>query len=109
MKNLSPASAPRADVAHKICPHCWEVNPGAFALCARCGADMSTILQESAGMRRTAAVQSPVPVAAAKRLGVGQRIMLGVFIVMMALSYGVYLLPQRGPVPSGPTPASATP
>ena len=70
---------------------------------------MSTILQESAGMRRTAAVQSPVPVGTAHRLGFGQRLMLGLFVVMLALSYAVFLLPQRSPVPAGPTPASATP
>ena len=37
------------------------VNPGPFRLCARCGASMETFLQESAGFRRTAAIQSLAP------------------------------------------------
>src|SRR5687768_6431112 len=44
-----------------VCPHCWNVNMYALRLCGRCGADMSTALQESGGLRWTAAVQSPVP------------------------------------------------
>lgn len=103
-----PASAPMPNSGRTICPHCWEVNPGAFRLCARCGADMATILQESGGLRRTAAVQSPVPVSTARRLGWAQRAVLCLFVVMMALSYLVYLLPhpKAAQAPAG-APASS--
>ncbi|MEZ4424707.1 MAG: hypothetical protein R3E98_14955 [Gemmatimonadota bacterium] len=104
---VHPASAPSSEGEHSICPHCWGVNPGMFRLCARCGADMRTILQESGGLRRTAAVQSPVPVGTARRLGLGQRAVLCLFVVMMALSYLVHLLPQGNRAPQG-LPAPAT-
>jgi len=81
------------------------VNPGAFRLCARCGGQMDTHLQESGGLRRTAAVQSPVPVG--PRLSPGQRALVAVFLALMALSYLVQLLPAatRGP-PVAPAPGS---
>lgn len=82
----------RAD-AVAVCPHCWMVNPGPFTLCARCGAAMDTHLQESGGLRRTAPVQSPVPVAAAGRLGPLTRAVLGLCVVVLALSYLALLLP----------------
>ena len=75
------------------------VNPGPFRLCARCGASMETFLQESAGLRRTAATQSPLPMTG--RLTVLQRVVLGFFLVTMALAYLVQLLPPRpGVVPA---------
>ena len=99
---LRPVAAP--DGEHpSVCPHCWMVNPGPFRLCARCGASMETFLQESAGLRRTAAVQSPVPVGG--RLSLTQRIVLGLFLLTMALAYLSQLLPPRGggaPAPHGP-------
>lgn len=76
-----------------VCPHCWMVNPGPFKLCARCGAAMDTHLQESGGLRVTAPVQSPVPVGAASRLGPLTRAMLGMCVVVLALSYLALLFP----------------
>lgn len=88
--SIKPLSAP--GVEHpSICPHCWNVNPGPFRLCARCGASMETFLQESGGLRRTAAVQSPVPVA--HRLSLPQRVLLALFVVLLALAYVSPLLP----------------
>ena len=75
------------------------VNPGPFRLCARCGASMETFLQESAGLRRTTAIQSPLPVTG--RLSLLQRVMLGFFVLTMALAYFVQLLPPHpGGVPA---------
>jgi hypothetical protein len=81
------------------------VNPGAFRLCARCGSQMDTHLQESGGLRRTAPVQSPVPVG--PRLSLLQRVLVGMFLALMALTYLVHLLPAaaRG-TPAAPAPAS---
>lgn len=76
-----------------VCPHCWMVNPGPFRLCARCGAAMDTILQESGGLRRSAPIQSPVPVAGARIPPLG-RFVLGAFVVVLALGYLVQLLPM---------------
>ena len=67
------------------------VNPGPFNLCVRCGADMRTWLQESGGLRRTAPVQSPVPVG--RRLSLLQRVVVGLFVAVLALGYVVQLLP----------------
>jgi hypothetical protein len=67
------------------------VNPGPFRLCARCGASMESFLQESAGLRRTAPVQSPVPVSG--RLTPVQRVVVGLFLVLMALAYLIQLVP----------------
>jgi hypothetical protein len=55
---------------------------------------METILQESGGLRRTAPVQSPVPVA--RRLSTLQRAVVCLFLATMALAYLALLLP---PVP----------
>ena len=82
------------------------VNPGAFRLCARCGGQMDTYLQESAGLRRTAPVQSPVPVG--PRLGLLQRALLGAFLALLALTYLAHLLPVRA-VGGGTTSAPAVP
>jgi hypothetical protein len=82
------------------------VNPAAFTLCARCGASMATHLQESAGLRRTAPVQSPVPVSA--RLSPFQRLVVCAFLVALALAYLAHLLPvptsaeTDGPAPATP-------
>ncbi len=75
------------------------VNPGPFRLCARCGASMETFLQESAGLRRTAPVQSPVPVAGG--LSPMQRFVVGLFLLALASGYLVQLLPpsQARPIP----------
>lgn len=93
-----PPAAPEPG-GPSVCPHCWNVNPGAFTLCARCGARMDTLLQESAGLQRTAAVQSPVPVSGA-RLGPVARVVLAAFVAVMALGYLAYLLPPPPPRPA---------
>lgn len=88
-----------------VCPHCWMVNPGAFRLCGRCGADMHTILQESGGLRRVAPIQSPVPVGASRRLRTSQRVILGAFVALLAAWYLAPLIfgvraPARSTPPS---------
>ena len=57
---------------------------------------METLLQESGGLRRTAAVQSPIPVAAAGRLTRLQRAVIGAFVATLATAYLVQLLPYSG-------------
>jgi hypothetical protein len=60
---------------------------------------METFLQESAELRRTAAIQSPLPVAG--RLSLLQRGMLGFFLLAMALAHFVQLLlPHTGRGPA---------
>ena len=103
---LRPLVAPAGEDP-SVCPHCWMVNPGPFRLCARCGASMETFLQESAGLRRTAAVQSPVPVTG--RLSAVQRFVVGLFLVTMALAYLVQLLPPAHAGASQRVPASGRP
>lgn len=100
---LEPRSSPGPDDGAAVCPHCWMVNPGPFRICGRCGADMSTTLQESGGLRRTAPVQSPVPVAGGARRSGLQRAVLASFVALLAL---VYLLAAFLPVPraTGPSP-----
>ena len=66
-----------------ICPHCWEVNRRVPRLCGRCGADMTLLLQESGGLRATAAVQSPVPVRIGARLSPIQRFLVLVFVAIL--------------------------
>lgn len=83
---LRPASAP-AGGAVAVCPHCWQLNVGAERLCGRCGADMTLLLQESGGLRRTPAVQSPVPVRVSGRLGPVTRALLLVLMVVLALAW----------------------
>jgi predicted amidophosphoribosyltransferase len=93
---LKPLCAP--GVEHpSICPHCWNVNPGPFRLCARCGASMESFLQESGGLRRTAPVQSPVPVA--RRLSPIQRAVIGAFLALLVLSSLAPLFLSRGAPP----------
>lgn len=86
------------------------VNPAQFRLCARCGADMETLLQETGGLRRVAPVQSPVPVHGTQ-LGLLSRMVLAAFVVVLALGYLAHLLPApRSPAPpSTSTPAPAVP
>ena len=102
---LRPLVAPVGDDP-SVCPHCWMVNPGPFRLCGRCGASMETFLQESAGLRRTAPVQSPVPLNG--RLSPIQRFVLGLFLVTMALAYLVQLLPPAHVAAAARAPASGT-
>lgn len=100
---LPPApAAPVHGYGHgpAVCPHCWMVNPGPFRLCSRCGAAMDTHLQESAGLRRTAPVQSPVPVGAGDRLSGFQRVVVGFFVVALALTYLAHLVPQPREIPT---------
>jgi len=78
--------APREPSGPSICPHCWEVNRRSYRLCGRCGADMTLLLQESGGLRRTAPVQSPVPVRG-RRLSRIQRLIVAAFAALIALSY----------------------
>lgn len=91
-----------------VCPHCWMVNPGPFRLCGRCGAQMDTLLQETAGLRRTAPIQSPVPVAGT-RIGPLGRVVLGAFVALLALGYVVQLLPVPRDVAAGAVPGTAQP
>jgi len=79
------------------------VNPGPFRLCARCGAAMDTVLQESGGLRRTAPVQSPVPVRGSDRLTAFQRAVVGIFVAVLAFGYLVLLLPRSGSAPADTT------
>jgi hypothetical protein len=82
---LNP-SAPVPDDDFAVCPHCWHVNGPTLRCCARCLADMGTLLQESGGRRWAAAVQSPVPVRVGHRLSRTQRAVIAGFVVMLALS-----------------------
>jgi len=99
-----------------VCPHCWELNVHADRLCGRCGADMRLALQESGGLRRTAPVQSPVPVPGGRPLSVFQRLFVLAFVVLLFLVQLVGALyasasrisPPLGPAP-GATPLEATP
>jgi hypothetical protein len=82
---LNIASAPGAG-GMAVCPHCWNVNRYAVRLCGRCGADMRLALQESGGLRRTAAVQSPVPVRGGARLSPLMRLAVFGFAALLALA-----------------------
>lgn len=103
---LRPLVAPLGEHP-SVCPHCWMVNPGPFRLCARCGASMDTFLQETAGLRRTAPVQSPVPLNG--RLSPLQRFVVGLFLLAMASAYLVQLLPASHPRPIPRVTAGRTP
>lgn len=89
--NFRVAQARHGSGHPSVCPHCWNVNPGPFRLCARCGASMESFLQESGGLRRTAPVQSPVPVSG--RLPLARRLLIGCLVVLLVLAYLLYLLP----------------
>lgn len=105
---LRPHSAPAEGDAPTICPHCWMVNPGPFRLCGRCGADMGTVLQESGGLRRTAPVQSPVPQPGVGGRSLGQRVVLALFVVLLALSWLAQLVPPSAVDGSAPRPVPAS-
>ena len=57
----------------------------ALQLCGRCGADMSTALQESGGLRWAAPVQSPVPQPNARTLSVWLRAVLLLLVALLAV------------------------
>lgn len=103
---LRPLTAPLPDAEAAVCPHCWMVNPGAFHLCVRCGADMSTTLQESGGLRWAAPIQSPVPAPGRPRLSLVQRVLVGAFVAILALSW---LAPLAGLAGSGAERTGAVP
>ncbi|HEX7050353.1 MAG TPA: hypothetical protein VF188_09145 [Longimicrobiales bacterium] len=105
--DLRPRSAP-AGGRLAVCPHCWNVERYALRLCSRCGADMTTVLQESGGLRATAPVQAPVPVRARGRLTLFQRVVVLGFAALLTLAAaigvwapGVYH-PARPAAPAGP-------
>jgi hypothetical protein len=80
-----------------VCPHCWGVGRPGIRLCGRCGADTSLLLQESGGLRRTAPVQSPVPVGVRHRLSLVQRLLvLGVLAALAAVHVLGALAHDRG-------------
>lgn len=89
-----------AEARLRVCPHCWGVNPTAERLCGRCGADMLLLLQESGGLRRTAAVQSPMPVR--PRLSPFQRALVLGFVVLLALAHLLGALQGIGRKPGLP-------
>jgi hypothetical protein len=90
-----------------ICPHCWGVSPFARRLCERCGADPATVLQESGGLRWTAPVQSPVPVARGRPLTRAQRIGAAACLLVLAIGYVFGALGARAGVAFRPAPAAA--
>lgn len=107
-ESIRAPGAPGGEGGPSVCPHCWMVNPAPFTLCARCGADMRTWLQESGGLRRTAPVQSPVPVGAGARLSGVQRFVVGLFVVILAMGYVAHLLPAL-PGVGAPQPREVSP
>lgn len=95
-----------------ICPHCWELNLHADRLCGRCGADMRLVLQESGGLRRTAAVQSPVPVRGRQPLSVAQRLVVLAFVILLFLVQligALYASASRFSPPAGSAPGVIPP
>ena len=66
---------------------------------------MTTLLQETGGLRQTAPVQSPVPVRA--RLSPVQRFVVLSFMALYALSLLIPALRSRGP--ATPPASSASP
>lgn len=89
---LRSTSAPTPGGDPAVCPHCWMVNPGAFNLCVRCGADMRTWLQETGGLRATSPIQSPVPVAGRTLSGL-QRLVVAFFLAVLVLGQLAQMLP----------------
>jgi hypothetical protein len=91
-----------------ICPHCWEFNWPGLRLCGRCGADMRTVLQESGGLRRTAPIQSPVPLNAAANLSSAQRLALLGFLMVLLLGqiFGALLYVRAASPPARLAPAA---
>jgi len=108
LRGIRPLTAPLDGPGRgpTVCPHCWMVNPAAFRLCSRCGASMESHLQESAGLRRTAPVQSPVP--SGVRLSPLQRVIVAAFLLALALTYLAQLLPVARRVEAeAPAPVSS--
>lgn len=105
MRNVRLNSAPGGGRL-SVCPHCWNVNPNALRLCGRCGGDMTTALQESGGLRRTAPVQSPVPVRTGGRLSRLQRLIVLGVIVFLALAHLAVAFAPQPARPAAPAPAS---
>jgi len=101
---IRPPGAPGEEARLAVCPHCWNVTRSGGRLCVRCGADMTTLLQESGGLRRTAPVQSPMPIRAAGRLSGLQRLLIGVIVILLALSHLLGALAPGNPRPR-PEPA----
>lgn len=66
---------------------------------------MRTLLQESGGLRRTAAAQSPMPMLGPGRIGPVARAFAFAFVLLTLLSYVAYLFPPSGDT-SAPAPAS---
>ena len=96
-----------------VCPHCWELNRHAQRLCGRCGADMHLVLQESGGLRLTAAVQSPVPVRSGDRLSPLQRMVVFGFVIALFAAQvlaAIYASSWRvAPLTGEPVPLSGSP
>lgn len=105
--DLRGATAPDPSDALAVCPHCWMVNVQAPRLCARCGADMTLVLQESGGLRATAPVQSPVPVRGV-RLSTVQRLLVVCFVAVLVLAQviGAIYASARRAAPGAATPAA---
>ena len=69
---------------------------------------MGTVLQESGGLRRTAPVQSPVPQPGVGGRSLGQRVVLALFVVLLALSWLAQLVPPSAVDGSAPRPVPAS-
>jgi hypothetical protein len=63
---------------------------------------MTLALQESGGLRRTAAVQSPVPVRRSARLSPVQRAIVLAFVLLLALAHLVAALLPGARLPGLP-------
>ena len=106
--DLRGEAAPAERSRISVCPHCWGVNPWADRLCARCGADMRLTLQESGGLRRTAPVQSPVPVSGGPRLSLLQRMLLFCFLALLIVSQVLGAIYATAARPASPLPQPAS-
>lgn len=90
-----------------ICPHCWGLTTAGGRLCTRCGADPTTLLQESGGLRWTAPVQSPVPVGRGRPLSRRQRLGAAACLLVLALgfvfkAFGVRMAPAPDSAAAAP-------
>jgi hypothetical protein len=103
-------SAPVPEDDFSVCPHCWHVNGPTLRHCARCLADMTTLLQESGGRRWTAAVQSPMPVRVGHRLTRTQRVVIAGFVVMLVIAqFGFAFAPHLSRTAAKAVPAGVKP
>jgi hypothetical protein len=105
----NPPFAPGPAGIPAICPHCWEFNRPGYRLCGRCGADMRTVLQESGGLRRTAPIQSPVPVRNGAVLSPARRLALLGFLMLLLLGQILGALLYARPLPQPVRLAPAAP